>query len=66
VRPFLSSFLLAADWRIIRVGSLYGAFQAYARALFAELIPMGEEARWYGLFSITDKVSAVRLPVAHR
>lgn len=39
------------------IGSLYGAFQAYARALFAELIPMGEEARWYGLFSITDKVS---------
>ena len=24
--------------------------------MFAELIPPGEEARWYGLFSITDKV----------
>jgi UMF1 family MFS transporter len=37
-------------------GSLYGAFQGYARAFFAELIPVGEEARWFALFSITDKV----------
>lgn len=37
-------------------GSVYGAFQGYARAFYAELIPHGEEARWYGLFSITDKV----------
>ena len=36
-------------------GTLYGAFQSCARALYAE-IPPGEEARWYGLFSITDKV----------
>ncbi|CAG8646522.1 6436_t:CDS:2, partial [Acaulospora colombiana] len=46
-------------------GSLYGAFQAYARAVFAELIPMGEEARWYGLFSITDKVGALSLSMQH-
>ncbi|KAA1470877.1 MFS general substrate transporter [Dentipellis sp. KUC8613] len=39
-------------------GSVYGAFQSYARALYAELIPPGEEARWYGLFSITDKSSS--------
>ena len=39
-------------------GGLYGAFQSYARALYAEIIPPGEEARWYGLFSITDKVCA--------
>lgn len=39
-------------------GGLYGAFQSYARALYAEIIPPGEEARWYGLFSITDKVRA--------
>ncbi|KII84768.1 hypothetical protein PLICRDRAFT_117365 [Plicaturopsis crispa FD-325 SS-3] len=38
-------------------GSVYGAFQSYARAFYAELLPPGEEARWYGLFSITDKVS---------
>ena len=37
-------------------GFVYGAFQAYARALYAEMLPPGEEARWYGLFSITDKV----------
>jgi MFS transporter, UMF1 family len=28
------------------VGSVYGAFQSYARAFYAELIPPGEEARW--------------------
>jgi len=39
-------------------GSVYGAFQGYARAFYAELIPLGEEARWYGLFSITDKSSS--------
>lgn len=38
------------------VGFVYGAFQAYARAFYAELIPKGEEAKWYALFSITDKV----------
>ncbi|EPQ53083.1 MFS general substrate transporter [Gloeophyllum trabeum ATCC 11539] len=39
-------------------GSVYGSFQSYARAFYAELIPPGEEARWYGLFSITDKSSS--------
>lgn len=39
-------------------GSVYGAFQGYARAFYAEMIPPGEEARWYGLFSITDKSSS--------
>ncbi|KAH7886587.1 autophagy-related protein 22-like protein [Phlebopus sp. FC_14] len=39
----------------IYFGFAYGAFQGYARASYAELIPEGEEARWYGLFSITDK-----------
>ncbi|EEB89178.1 hypothetical protein MPER_12752, partial [Moniliophthora perniciosa FA553] len=27
-------------------GLMYGAFQGYARAFYAELIPLGEEARW--------------------
>ena len=31
-------------------GSVYGAFQGYARAFHGELIPRGEEARWYGFF----------------
>jgi UMF1 family MFS transporter len=39
-------------------GFAYGAFQSYARASFAALIPPGEEARWYALFSITDKSSS--------
>jgi UMF1 family MFS transporter len=37
-------------------GGLYGASQSCTRALYAEIIPPGEEARWYGLFSIADKV----------
>ncbi|KIM44314.1 hypothetical protein M413DRAFT_9452 [Hebeloma cylindrosporum] len=42
----------------IYFGSVYGAFQGYSRAFYAELLPPGEEARWYGLFSITDKSSS--------
>ncbi|RDB21916.1 Autophagy-related protein 22-1 [Hypsizygus marmoreus] len=44
-------------------GSVYGAFQGYARAFYAELLPPGEEARWYGLFSITDKSSSFLGPL---
>ncbi|KAJ7495983.1 autophagy-related protein 22-like protein [Mycena galericulata] len=44
-------------------GSIYGAFQSYARAFYAELLPPGEEARWYGLFSITDKSSSFLGPL---
>lgn len=39
-----------------QIGILYGAFQSYARSLFAELIPPRQEAKWYALFSITDKL----------
>jgi len=44
-------------------GFAYGAFQGYARSVFAELIPPGEEARWYGLYSITDKSSSFLGPL---
>jgi hypothetical protein len=44
-------------------GSVYGAFQGYARASYAEFLPPGEEARWYGLFSITDKVRLFPIPI---
>ena len=44
------------------IGFVYGAFQAYARAFYAELIPKGEEAKWYALFSITDKVRKFGYP----
>ncbi|EGG02195.1 uncharacterized protein MELLADRAFT_91511 [Melampsora larici-populina 98AG31] len=43
---------------VLLLGVLYGAFQSYARSLFAELIPPGQEAKWYALFSITDKSSS--------
>jgi UMF1 family MFS transporter len=44
-------------------GSIFGAFQAFSRAVFSELIPHGEEARWYGLYSITDKSSSFLGPL---
>ncbi|KAF8576741.1 autophagy-type protein 22 [Ramaria rubella] len=39
-------------------GFIHGAFQGYSRSLFSFLIPPGEESRWYGLYSITDKSSS--------
>ncbi|KAF9788379.1 autophagy-related protein 22-like protein [Thelephora terrestris] len=45
-------------------GFVYGAFQAYARAFYAELIPKGDEAKWYALYSITDKSSSFVGPLA--
>ena len=41
-------------------GALYSAFQSNAGILYAEIIPPGEEARWYHLFSITDEVKFVQ------
>lgn len=45
-------------------GFVYGAFQAYSRAFYAELIPKGDEAKWYALYSITDKSSSFVGPLA--
>lgn len=39
-------------------GALYGALQAYSRACFSHLIPPSEEARFFALYSITDKSSS--------
>ncbi|KAJ7641499.1 autophagy-related protein 22-like protein [Roridomyces roridus] len=47
----------------IYFGFIYGAFQGFSRAFYAELIPPGEEARWYGLYSITDKSSSFLGPL---
>lgn len=33
-------------------GSVYGAFQGYARAFYAELLPPGEEARWLVTYEV--------------
>jgi UMF1 family MFS transporter len=35
-----------------RPGFVYGAFQSYARAFYAELLPPGEEARWQVFYNI--------------
>lgn len=39
-------------------GFLYGALQSYSRAVYAGLIPLHEEARFFALYSITDKSSS--------
>lgn len=39
-------------------GALYGALQAYSRTVYASLIPPREEARFFALYSITDKSSS--------
>lgn len=44
-------------------GGIYGPFQSYARSVFSEIIPRGEEARWFGLYSITDKVKSWSPPI---
>lgn len=56
---FGQSHHLSTNHILHRPGSVYGAFQGYARASYAELLPPGEEARWYALFSITDKVCSI-------
>ena len=39
-------------------GFLYGALQSYSRAVFASLVPPPEAARFFALYSITDKSSS--------
>jgi len=52
----LSSFIARYSYGItqlvLHTGSVYGAFQGYARAFYAELLPPGEEARWFGSLSL--------------
>lgn len=40
---------------LIVLGLFYGAFQSYSRAVYTELLPPGQEARWNSLFSLTAK-----------
>ncbi|GMK55852.1 hypothetical protein CspeluHIS016_0209080 [Cutaneotrichosporon spelunceum] len=42
---------VAAAW----FGLLYGPFNSYARAVYAEMIPPGHESTFFSLFSLTDK-----------
>ena len=63
-----AGFGLVTTWEMLVLavyfGSVYGAFQSYARALYAEVIPRSQAARWYALFSITDKSSSFLGPLA--
>lgn len=34
---------------------LYGPFNSYSRAVYAELIPPGQETSFFSLFALTDK-----------
>ncbi|EJU03963.1 MFS general substrate transporter [Dacryopinax primogenitus] len=64
---FLPSLGLKHSWEMyilaLYYGFINGSFQSYARALFSELIPRGEEARFFGLYSITDKSSSFLGPL---
>jgi UMF1 family MFS transporter len=48
----LAVYFGPSPWRLVPSrtdlyeGTVYGAFQSYARAFYAELLPPGEEARW--------------------
>lgn len=55
--------VLAQTHGFAPTAAIYGSFQAYARACFAELIPSSEAARFFGLYSITDKSSSFLGPL---
>ncbi|GAA5893414.1 hypothetical protein JCM8208_000788 [Rhodotorula glutinis] len=44
-------------------GFLFGAFQSFARALYAELIPPARASAFFALYSITDKSSSFLGPL---
>jgi len=62
VLGFVAPIGLKQVWEVWMVcvyhGLLLGAVQSYARVMFAELLPAGREAQFFGLYSITDKGSA--------
>ena len=63
--PFVNTLTQPIEIYILAAyfGSVYGSFQAYARAAFSELIPTGQEARFFGLYAITDKSSSFLGPL---
>ncbi len=54
-------------WEIYAITAVYGFFigavQSFARCLFADLIPAGEEAEFFSLYAVTDKGSAFMGPM---
>ncbi|ORY84077.1 autophagy-related protein 22-like protein [Leucosporidium creatinivorum] len=65
--PLWGLAALREPWQIyllaVVFGAIYGSFQAYARTCFAELVPSSQSARWFGLYSITDKSSSFLGPL---
>lgn len=54
----LADQIRGRTWLTSVAGALYGALQSYSRACFSHLIPPSEEARFFALYSITDKSSS--------
>jgi UMF1 family MFS transporter len=58
---------LRQPWEIYAITAVYGFFigavQSFARCLFADLIPAGEEAEFFSLYAVTDKGSAFLGPM---
>ncbi|KAI5481840.1 autophagy-related protein 22 [Pseudohyphozyma bogoriensis] len=65
--PLSGILALRSQWEMYVVavvfGALYGSFQSYARTCFSELVPGSQSARWFGLYSITDKSSSFLGPL---
>lgn len=67
--PFVQSlgFLgLQQPWEIYLVALVYGlvlgGLSSYCRAIYAELVPPGNEAAFFALYAVTDKGSSVLGP----
>ncbi|KAK4045942.1 Autophagy protein 22 [Microbotryomycetes sp. JL201] len=65
--PLWGIIALRSRWRIyllsVVFGVVFGAFQAFSRTCFSELVPSSQSARWFGLYSITDKSSSFLGPL---
>ncbi|KAJ9098311.1 hypothetical protein QFC19_006435 [Naganishia cerealis] len=61
-------FGLRSSWEMylcaIWFGMLYGPYDAMARSVLVDFIPSGQEARFFSLFSITDKSASFLGPAA--
>eukprot|EP00002_Diphylleia_rotans_P005120 TRINITY_DN1416_c0_g1_i4.p1 TRINITY_DN1416_c0_g1~~TRINITY_DN1416_c0_g1_i4.p1 ORF type:complete len:318 (-),score=58.44 TRINITY_DN1416_c0_g1_i4:179-1132(-) len=66
--PIYGLFGFFAPFGLVSLGELYafgfvygfnlGSIQSFSRTLFADLIPIGYEAEFFGLYEITDKGSS--------
>ncbi|KAK4047976.1 Autophagy protein 22 [Microbotryomycetes sp. JL221] len=65
--PMWGIVALRTRWQIyllsVVFGVVFGAFQAFSRTCFSELVPHTQSARWFGLYSITDKSSSFLGPL---